>query len=169
MPESHAFNLPGDTPHYAPDACWRAQHLRLEIAVDPERKRVEGTAAYSLRRAQAGGAAEIELDAAEMEIVEVIGARSWSHSEGTLTIEPESQEAELEVAIRYAAEPQKGMYFLEPDEAYPDRPRQIWTQGQAEDTRYWIPSFDFPNQKLTTELIATVPEHLTVVSNGRLV
>ncbi|HLG73204.1 MAG TPA: M1 family aminopeptidase, partial [Chloroflexota bacterium] len=86
-----------------------------------------------------------------------------------LTIEAESQEAELEVAIRYAAEPQKGMYFLEPDEAYPDRPRQIWTQGQAEDTRYWIPSFDFPNQKLTTELIATVPEHLTVVSNGRLV
>src|SRR5205807_1911402 len=50
-----------------------------------------------------------------------------------------------------------------------DRPRQIWTQGQAEDTRYWLPSFDFPNQKLTTELIAIVPPELTVISNGKLV
>lgn len=167
MPEQHAFNLPGDRPHYAPDACYRAQHLRLEIGVDPERKRIEGTATYRLKRAAVlAGTPEVELDAAEMEILEVTSAKSWSHSEGKLRIEPDET---LTFTIKYAAEPQKGMYFLDADETYPDRPRQIWTQGQAEDTRYWIPSFDFPNQKLTTELIATVPEHLTVVSNGKLV
>ena len=169
MAERHPFNLPGDRPHYAPDRCYRAEHLRLEIAVDPVRKRVEGMAVYTLRRASMlGDPGDIVLDAAEMEVLDVSPARSWSHSEGKLTVEPEGAEERLTLSIRYAAEPQKGMYFLEPDEGYPDRPRQIWTQCQAEDARYWIPSFDFPNQKLTTELVATVPEGLTVVSNGKL-
>ena len=169
MAERHPFNLPGDRPHYAPDRRYRAEHLRLEIGVDPDRKRVEGVATYTLRRASMlGEPGDIVLDAAEMEVLEVGPARSWSHSEGKLTVEPEGDGEELTLSIRYAAEPRKGMYFLEPDEGYPDRPRQIWTQCQAEDARYWIPSFDFPNQKLTTELIATVPEGLTVVSNGKL-
>jgi aminopeptidase N len=168
MPE-HPFNLPGDSPHYAPDRCFRAEHLRLELAVDPARKRIEGTATYTLRRAGIPREPpEIVLDAAEMDILDVGPAKSWSHSEDRLMVEPEDTGERLSLAIRYAAEPRKGMYFLEPDEAYPSRPRQVWTQGQAEDTRYWIPSFDFPNQKLTTELIATVPDGLTVVSNGEL-
>jgi len=170
MLEQHAFNLPGDTPHYAPDRCYRAEHLKLEIEVDPERKRVEGTATYSLRRATAlKDLSEVVLDAAEMDILEVSPARDWSHDDGKLRVELEGDAATITLAVRYVAEPRKGMYFNEPDEAYPERPRQIWTQGQAEDTRYWIPSFDFPNQKLTTELIATVPEGLTVISNGELV
>src|SRR5581483_10953432 len=137
MAERHDFNLPGDTPHYAPDRFYRARHLKLEIAVDPARKRVDGTATYTLEPAPVpprGETPQIVLDAAEMEITEVSPAKSWSHEEGKLV--------------------------LEPDQAYPDRPRQVWTQCQAEDARYWLPSFDFPNQKLTTELIASVPSGL---------
>jgi aminopeptidase N len=167
----HVFNLPGDTPHYAPDSRYRARHLRLELAVDPGRKRIEGTATYTLRPAPFAGPEppEVELDAVDMDILEVSPARSWSYDEARLRIQPESAAGDVTLTIRYAAEPAKGMYFLEPDEGYPARPRQVWTQGQAEDTRYWIPSFDFPNQKLTTELIAQVPGHLTVISNGQLV
>ncbi|MBV8083927.1 MAG: M1 family metallopeptidase, partial [Chloroflexi bacterium] len=172
MADRHDFNLPGDTPHYAPDRFYRAQHLRLEVQVDPARKRIEGTATYTLKPSQVAAGDEtppIVLDAAEMEVLDVTSAKSWSHDDGKLRIEPEEASGEMTVAIRYAAEPRKGMYFLEPDEGYPDRPRQVWTQCQAEDARYWLPSFDFPNQKLTTELIATVPDGLTVVSNGELV
>ncbi|SRR5579884_490814 len=180
MPERHPFNLPGDTPHYAPDRFYRAEHLRLEIAVDLERKRIDGAATYTLKplpgALRSGKPPAIVLNAAEMCILAVErseAVESWQHAEDTLTILPAARAARgrrpLTITIRYAAEPEKGMYFLEPDESYPQRPRQAWTQGQAEDTRYWIPSFDFPNQKLTTELIATVPEGLTVVSNGELV
>ncbi len=49
MPERHPFNLPGDTPHYAPYRFYRAEHLRLEIAVDLERKRIDGAATYTLK------------------------------------------------------------------------------------------------------------------------
>lgn len=169
MAERHPFNLPGDKPHYAPDRCWKAEHLRLDISVDPAAKRVEGVATYTLRRASMlGEPADVVLDAADMEILEVSPVHTWDYREDKLTVEPNSVGDDLTLSIRYAAQPQKGMYFIEPDEGYPNRPRQIWTQCQAEDARYWIPSFDFPNQKLTTELIATLPEGLTVVSNGKL-
>jgi aminopeptidase N len=45
---------------------------------------------------------------------------------------------------------------------------QVWSQCQDEDTRYWIPCYDYPNQKQTTEMIATVPGDWYALSNGRL-
>src|SRR5690242_751601 len=111
MAERHPFNLPGDKPHYAPDRYWRAEHLRLDISVDPAAKRVEGSATYTLRRASTlGEPADVVLDAEDMEVLDVSPARSWRHSEGKLTVEPEASGEELTLAIRYAAEPTKGMY-----------------------------------------------------------
>jgi len=48
------------------------------------------------------------------------------------------------------------MYFILPDKDYPDRPSQIWTQGESEDTHYYLPTYDYPNDRLTTETILTV-------------
>lgn len=45
----------------------------------------------------------------------------------------------------------------------------IHSQGQPESNRRWIPGHDFPNERLSSELIATVPEGISVVSNGRLI
>ncbi|MBV8084188.1 MAG: HEAT repeat domain-containing protein [Chloroflexi bacterium] len=170
MPERHPFNLPGDEPHFAPDRYYRAAHLVLDVEIDPERKAIAGTATYTLRPASVLlEGVEIALDAEDMEVIDVRGAKTWRHEDGKLRVQPNDGER-VELAIRYRVEqPERGMYFLEPDEGYPNRPRQIWTQGQAEDSRFWLPSFDFPNQKLTTEVIATVPEGLRVVSNGALV
>ena len=59
--------------------------------------------------------------------------------------------------IRYEGKPTKGLYFILPDKDYPDRPKQVWTQGESEDTRYYLPTYDYPNDRLTTETILTVP------------
>ncbi|MEK7690803.1 MAG: M1 family metallopeptidase, partial [Bdellovibrionota bacterium] len=76
---------------------------------------------------------------------------------------------EFELSIAYEAEnPQLGIYFTGPDSEKPARRYQVWTQGQDEDSRYWYPTLDYPNQKLSSEVIATVPEKYFVVSNGAL-
>ena len=41
-----------------------------------------------------------------------------------------------------------------PDKNYPNRPKEVWTQGEAEDTRYYIPIYDYPNDRTTSEMIA---------------
>ena len=51
----------------------------------------------------------------------------------------------------------------------PHRPRQIWSQGEDRSNHFWFPTFDFPSDKMTWEVVATVPKDYTAVSNGRLV
>ncbi len=47
-------------------------------------------------------------------------------------------------------------------------PRQIWSQGEDMDNHFWFPTYDFPNDKMTWEVDATVPSGYTAVSNGAL-
>ena len=64
---------------------------------------------------------------------------------------------ELVIAIDYKGAPRRGLYFVGPDEGYPEKPTQAWTQGQDEDSRYWFPCFDAPHEKATSEGKVTVP------------
>ncbi|MDX2018435.1 MAG: M1 family aminopeptidase, partial [Planctomycetota bacterium] len=50
-----------------------------------------------------------------------------------------------------------------------DTAPMIFSQGQPEENRRWIPGHDFPNERLSTELIVTVESGYEVISNGRLV
>lgn len=62
----------------------------------------------------------------------------------------------------------KGLFFINPDEAEPDKPRQIWTQGETESNSRWFPTFDKPNEKMTSEIYITVEDKFKTLSNGLL-
>ena len=62
----------------------------------------------------------------------------------------------------------RGLTFIT-SEGQPHRPQQIWSQGEDMNNHYWFPTYDFPNDRMTWELRATVPAQYAVVSNGRLV
>ena len=61
-----------------------------------------------------------------------------------------------------------GLTYITSD-GLPHRPRQIWSQGEDHNNHFWFPTFDFPSDKMTWELTATVPREDVAVSNGRLV
>jgi aminopeptidase N len=62
----------------------------------------------------------------------------------------------------------RGLTFIYAD-GRPHRPQQLWSMGETTGNSAWFPTYDFPNDKETWELLATVPARFTVVSNGRLV
>jgi aminopeptidase N len=72
------------------------------------------------------------------------------------------------VDFDYWAQPQRGIYFVRPDHAYPNVSPEIWTQGEPTDNRRWFPTWDEPNAKTPSELVVTVPRGWTVVANGSL-
>jgi aminopeptidase N len=87
----------------------------------------------------------------------------------------------LEVYINYTAQPNlwkskgsaaihddKGLYFINPTNETPDKPRQIWSQGETESNSCWFPTIDAPNQKMTQELNLTVDDSDMTISNGKL-
>lgn len=63
----------------------------------------------------------------------------------------------------------RGLRFIKPTADNPNKPRQIWSQGETEFNRYWFPSYDTPNDFRTQDLRATVAKPFYVVSNGKLV
>ncbi|QCX39024.1 M1 family peptidase [Aureibaculum algae] len=80
------------------------------------------------------------------------------------TARPEEVTQEGSAAITSA----KGLYFVDPLETDPDKPTQIWTQGETESSSCWFPTIDSPNQKTSEEIYMTVPNKYVTLSNGLL-
>lgn len=108
----------------------------------------------------------------------------YNYSDNELTIElgkTYKKGEEYTVYIKYTAKPEevtqkgsknitdaKGLYFIDPKEEDPDKPTQIWTQGETESNSCWFPTIDSPNQKTTQEIYMTVPDKFVTLSNGTL-
>ncbi len=158
---------------YARSRDFDQQHVRLELSFDFSQKKVIGQATLRLVPIR-NELSEVVLDSIGLTIESVTLAGkplAFRTTEKELIIaldHPRGPSEAFELSIRYQGQPRRGLFFIAPDDAYPKRPRQIWSQGQANDNRHWFPSYDFPNDKTTSELVVTVPAHWLTVSNGRL-
>ncbi len=162
--------------HPTPDLPFRIEHLQLNLRFDEQDKRISGAATLTIIPVNANFR-EVRLDAAELDISAVVlaggGAQSlsWETRREAIIIRLDRayQRGErVVIEIRYAARPRKGLFFITPDEAYPDKPVQIWSQGENEDAHWWFPCHDVTNQKMTTEMVATIRHDFVAVSNGQL-
>lgn len=176
---------------HTPDRRFTVNHLKLELRIDDEKESVEGTATVTLSPIN-NGFKHFELDVAEMRIasvklmaVEQRGTGNLIRSTAQfatrldfethpdrLVIELDRSYArgeQLTVAINYSCFPRKGLYFIKPDDAYPNKPRQIWSQGENEDAHWWFPCHDVTNQKMSTEMLVTVKAKYFALSNGELI
>ncbi len=168
------FQKPDTPPMYCRDRLVDVRHIKLEITPDFEAKTLSGLCTLTVSAINEG-TEFVELDAAEMKIkeVRVRGKDAHFHYDGQKLCvhfeKPPVPDRPFDIAIEYSTTPRRGAYFVGPDDAYPDKHREMWTQGQDEDSRYWFPCFDYPNEKATTEVIARVPKGMVSLSNGRLV
>jgi aminopeptidase N len=63
----------------------------------------------------------------------------------------------------------QGLFFIDPRNEDPDKPSQIWTQGETNWNSRWFPTIDHPNERTTQEIYLTVEDKYATVSNGLLV
>ncbi len=170
-----SFPLPGDEPHWPRDRVCNVKHLKLELSLDVENKSLQGIATHTFSPIN-DGMTSVEFDAVELQVASVKLADgtplTYSTEDGKLRVELGSSyqaDSELCLQVQYQCTPRRGLYFNGPDDGYPEKPHQVWTQGEDEDSRYWFPCYDFPNQRFTSEIIVTVPNSWSTISNGRLV
>jgi aminopeptidase N len=170
-----SFAPEGTPVHYMPTRQYDLQHLRLDLTFDWDAKSVAGTATHTLAPLLPG-VDSLVFNAAGLDVrkIRVNGAErpfSLDPQAETLTVKLDrgyGPQDRLEVAIDYSARPEAGLYFVGPDAGYPRKPRQIYSQGETDLNRHWFPTWDYPNDRTTTEMIATVKRPLAVVSNGKL-
>jgi len=164
---------------FAADRPLDVQHIKLELAVDLEKKRVDGTATITMTALRT--VESVTFDAVDFVTQTVAGSvggggpRELAYANDGRQIEvffgqPVAAGTPVEARITYSVEdPKDGLHFFSPKEDGPEAPYQVWSQGESIENRYWFPCFDHPNEMQTTELIATVDEKYKVLSNGKLV
>lgn len=159
---------------YARSRDYALQDIRTHLWFDVDHRSVRGEVTESVS-ALRDDVSQFQLDSVDLKIesVQVDGkAAKFAVDPKKLVVSldrPANRGDRHEISIRYQGQPKKGIYFILPDRNYPQQPSEIWTQGEAEDTRYYIPLYDYPNDRTTSEMILTVPSGWITVSNGRLV
>jgi len=167
------LHLRADEP-YARSRDYDLQHSRIALRFDLDQKKVIGDVTHTLTILR-DSTSKIVFDSAGLTIQSVTVNKSpakFDTKDDKLIIPlatPAHAGEKFDVNIRYEGKPTKGLYFILPDKDYPDRPKQVWTQGESEDTRYYLPTYDYPNDRLTTETILTVPASWITVANGKLI
>ncbi len=170
-----SFELPGAKPHYNPDRPGQVKHIFLDLILDILNQSFSGTCTITLEPVR-DGINQLTLDAVNLNIQSVQvdeTPQSFDYDGEQLHIQlqtPTQIANEIKIAIAYGVEkPQRGLYFIQPDQHYPNKPTQVWTQGEDEDSRFWFPCFDYPGQLATSEIRVKVPNPLIAISNGELI
>ena len=175
--ERPAFALPGDRPRYAPDRPADVRHVDIDVTLDFDRKRVRGavtthfTTLFEQVREVTLDAAELRSSGSRMARQEhrrsPIGARARSCTSASTA--PTTTARQFGVRVRYTRHAAHWPGLRQPQTpGNPDLPTQAWTQGETEYHHFWFPCHDFPNDRATTALTATVPAAFFALSNGKL-
>jgi len=123
------------------------------------------------------------FDVHEVEINNKKANFNYANNQLTIKLDKIYKKGEAYIVyIKYTAKPEeviqkgstaiqdaKGLYFIDPLEEDPEKPTQIWTQGETESNSCWFPTIDSPNQKTTQEIYMTVPDKFLTLSNGLLI
>jgi aminopeptidase N len=170
-----SFEMPGAKPHYNPDRPGQVEHIALDLSLDLDKRICAGTCKIRILPVR-NGIDKLTLDAVDQHIesIKVGNAKQVFDYDGErLQVrlkQPTTAGKAITLTVAYRLEqPQRGLYFIGPDKHYPDKPVQVWTQGEDEDSRFWFPCFDYPGQLSTSEIKVRVPSRYQVVSNGELV
>ena len=158
---------------YARSRDYDLRNVKTHLWFDTDQRKVRGEVTHSLFMFR-DGLSQIKFDSVALNIHSV----TLDGHDAKFSVTPNNLIVQLaaaskrgdthEVFIRYDGQPKKGLYFVLPDKNYPNRPEEVWSQGEAEDTRYYIPIYDYPNNRTTSEMLVTVPAAWTTISNGDL-
>jgi len=182
---SHSLSQMFGTDPLERKSNYDVQHITINIKLDLESKILFGEVTTEIKPTEEE-LVSFKVDAVGMNIKSVKG---WYHNH---TDDPKLAEQfedlkfdynKIEITVypkgklkkgfsyKYKVEyettdPEKGLYFISPTSTFPDKPYQVWTQGEGEDNRYWFPCYDYPNDFATTEIFVTVDKKYQTLSNG---
>ncbi len=178
------FQAPAAKVTYAPSRTYDLQHVDLKIKLDWENRSISGIVTHTLSPLS-NGLRSIEMHASEVVEVSACSVSGLSspfrHDGDRLRIElqsPVARSAKLNVAITYKVKPKGegktalnglyGFHWIEPSRSRPEVHPGFYTQGETVGNREWVPIYDYPNDRTTSEVTVEAPSSWFVVGNGKL-
>jgi len=146
-------------------------HLKLEAEFEPTKKLIFGRVTHTFRTLHKN-VDSLSLDGPGIRIgnarLDGKNLKKRQTEKGVVFYfdTPLGWHTKHDLVIDYEANPAKGIYFIGWNDSTNRSRKQIWTQGQGKDNRHWIPCFDSPNDKITTEILVKFESRYKVLSNG---
>ncbi|MBS1709994.1 MAG: M1 family metallopeptidase, partial [Armatimonadetes bacterium] len=132
---------------------------------------ISGTVTHTLKTTKANAYLVFDCPKLKIDGVTIDGNKAKMESDGKVLAIPTKGKAgkTLKVRIKYHGLPEAGIYFVPAKYAYPAKTPVVYTQGEMVDNRYWMPIYDWPNDKATSQGTIHLPKGWKALSNGQLV
>jgi aminopeptidase N len=145
-------------------------HVLWRLSVNMAKQTIAGDVTNTLTLTEDSQTVELHCSELEVSKVWVDGkAAQFTNREDKLTVTlPALGTSGQTLAVRtvYTGTPVNGFLFVKAENAFPAKTPIVYTQGQGEDNHYWLPTYDLPDDKATSESYVTVPLDWTAVANG---
>jgi aminopeptidase N len=150
-----------------------ALHYLIKIKLDLDRRSFDGAATITVASFREGLETCV-LDAEEFTVTSVLSEDGqplrFDQTARELAVHlprPYKFGEELSFTCFYQGrDPKIGLRFMSETA---DNPQLVFSDSFPENVHHWFPCFDYPNDKVTNEIVATVKRGLKVAANGRLV
>ena len=185
-----AANNPLDIYRASRPRTWDIEHTRVALSFDLKNRTAAGREWVRLRPYMYA-TDTLVLDAKSMDI-DSVGTHSngniqpvrFAYADDKLKVyfgRQYKNNETVELYIKYTAKPyseptggsaaitdDRGLYFINSNNEIPNKPVQIWTQGETESNSHWLPTIDQPNERTTAQIELTVPDDFKTLGNGVL-
>jgi len=146
------------------------QHIKLELTINEVQKSLSGSATLTIVPLEAPfnqcffHAKNMKINEVQLSDYQPLPFNADSEIVSIKLPRDYSQQDTLNITINYFTIPEKGLYF-NIESSLPD---QVYSHSEPSDARYWFPCYDEPDDKMTSEMIATVNADYILLSNGLL-
>jgi len=149
-----------------------ALHYLIKIRLDLGQKAFEGATTVTLSSLREGLETCV-LDAEEFTVSSVLGndgrPLGFEQTDKELAVRlprPLAFGEETSFTCFYRGrDPKAGLRFFD---ATADNPRLVYSDSWPDHVHHWFPCYDYPNDKVTDEIVVTVERGLKAAANGRL-
>jgi len=150
-----------------------AINYKVELSVDPVQKRLEGQNTITITPL-CDNFNKLTLDAVSLVATDVLDIKGtplcFNQTEENIFINLTRVFGHNDTIIftvkYYLSEPVIGLRYID---ASGDRPLQVSSNCFPNKARQWIPCYDYPNDKVTQDMIITTNSRYKVLSNGSLI
>ena len=151
---------------------YQLENVEWHVTLHPENATIDGDVTNTIRLL--GDRKSVQFDCGPLAVSKVAvdgieASYTWHPNVLDVVFEGGTAGSTHRIEIKYSGKPTAGLYYVAGKSAYPGRTPVAYTQGQSEDNRYWLPTYDFPDNKATSESYITVPNGWRALSNGKAV
>lgn len=184
LPKGNPYSPLSTTAKYERQRDYDLKNIFYRLTLDWPKRQLQGDVTETLSPLKPG-LRELKVDAGpNLSVSKCLlngTAVKFKHDGTVLSIQPPAPPApgkNLSIEIIYQSEaalPEQrrtasnpGIRWVNPDRFEPARRPAFWTSGWPENNHFWLPAYDYPNDRATVEAFITVPPSWYAMANGAL-